>query len=64
MIPAILILNMQDILHYDFNKAMIAGNSPMLLTNDILAYKRILIVDDSMTTRSMIKNILKTHTEQ
>ena len=29
-----------------------------LLTTDILAYKRILVVDDSMTTRSMIKNIL------
>ena len=53
-----LILNMQDILHHDFNKAITAGNSPKLLTNDILAYKRILVVDDSMTTRSMIKNIL------
>lgn len=52
-----LILNMQDILHHDFNKAMTAANTP-LLTSDILAYKRILVVDDSMTTRSMVKNIL------
>ena len=53
-----LILNMQDILHHDFNKAITAVNQPNLLTNDILSYKRILTVDDSMTTRSMIKNIL------
>ena len=53
-----LILNMQDILHHDFNKAMISATTPKLLTNDMLAYKRILVVDDSMTTRSMIKNIL------
>ena len=36
---------------------MTAANTP-LLTSDILAYKRILVVDDSMTTRSMVKNIL------
>ena len=53
-----LILNMQDILHYDFNKAITASSAPRLLTSDILSYKRILIVDDSMTTRSMMKNIL------
>ncbi len=53
-----LILNMQDILHHDFNKAIVSANSPKLLTNDVLSYKRILVVDDSMTTRSMIKNIL------
>lgn len=53
-----LILNMQDILHYDFNKAMSLSSSPKLLTADVLSYKRILVVDDSMTTRSMIKNIL------
>lgn len=53
-----LILNMQDILHYDFNKAITAVSSPKLLTTDMLSYKRILVVDDSMTTRSMIKNIL------
>lgn len=53
-----LILNMQDILHYDFNKAMVSANTPKLLTPDVLSYKRILVVDDSMTTRSMIKNIL------
>ena len=53
-----LILNMQDILHYDFNKAISSSTMPKLLTNDMLSYKRILIVDDSMTTRSMLKNIL------
>ena len=53
-----LILNMQDILHYDFNKAITASSTPKLLTNDVLSYKRILVVDDSMTTRTMIKNIL------
>lgn len=53
-----LILNMQDILHYDFNKAMVAANTPKLLPTDVLSYKRILVVDDSMTTRSMVKNIL------
>jgi CheY-like chemotaxis protein len=53
-----LILNMQDILHHDFNKAITASPMPNLLTADVLSYKRILVVDDSMTTRSMIKNIL------
>ncbi|MBO5738217.1 hybrid sensor histidine kinase/response regulator [bacterium] len=53
-----LILNMQDILHYDFNKSMSLNSAPKLLTTDVLSYKRILVVDDSMTTRSMIKNIL------
>ena len=52
-----LILNMQDIMHYDFNKAMTASNT-QLLPPDALAYKRILVVDDSITTRTMIKNIL------
>ena len=52
-----LILNMQDIMHFDFNKAAISANSK-LLPADALAYKRILIVDDSITTRIMIKNIL------
>lgn len=53
-----LILNMQDITHYDFNKAMISANNQELLTSDVLSYKRILIVDDSVTTRTMVKNIL------
>ena len=53
-----LILNMQDILHYDFNKAISSNNTQQLLTNDVISYKKILVVDDSMTTRSMIKNIL------
>lgn len=52
-----LILNMQDILHHDFNKAITTAPT-QLLTSDILSYKKILVVDDSMTTRSMIKNIL------
>ena len=53
-----LILNMQDIMHYDFNKAMISANNQELLTSDVLSYKRILIVDDSVTTRTIVKNIL------
>lgn len=53
-----LILNMQDIMHYYFNKAMISANNQELLTSDVLSYKRILIVDDSVTTRTMVKNIL------
>ncbi len=53
-----LILNMQDIMHYDFNKAVSGNSSQNLLSNDILSYKRILAVDDSVTTRTMVKNIL------
>ena len=53
-----LILNMQDILHHDFNKTLAVSKNPKLLTNDILSYKKILVVDDSVTTRTMIKNIL------
>lgn len=53
-----LILNMQDIMHFDFNKAVTSTNNPKLLPSDVLSYKRILIVDDSITTRTMIKNIL------
>ena len=53
-----LILNMQDILHYDFNKAVNTSSAPLLLPADVLSYKRILILDDSITTRTMIKNIL------
>lgn len=53
-----LILNMQDILHHDFNKAIISSASPKFLPKDVIVYKRILVVDDSITTRTMIKNIL------
>ena len=53
-----LILNMQDILHYDFNKAVNTAANQKLLPADVLSYKRILILDDSITTRTMIKNIL------
>lgn len=54
-----LILNMQDIINYDFNKAITSSiNTPKLLSQDVLSYKRILVVDDSITTRTMIKNIL------
>ena len=49
---------MQDILHYDFNKAVNTSSAPLLLPADVLSYKRILILDDSITTRTMIKNIL------
>ena len=53
-----LILNMQDILHYDFNKAINAAANQKILPADVLSYKKILILDDSITTRTMIKNIL------
>ena len=53
-----LILNMQDILHYDFNKAVTSAVTQKMLSPDIPAYKRILILDDSLTTRTLIKNIL------
>ena len=53
-----LILNMQDILHNDFNKAITSSNNYPLLTSDVLSYKKILVVDDSKTTRTMLKNIL------
>ena len=49
---------MQDILHHDFNKSVSAAAVPKMLSADIISYKRILVVDDSMTTRTMIKNIL------
>ena len=49
---------MQDILHYDFNKAVNSAATPLLLPADVLSYKKILILDDSITTRTMIKNIL------
>ena len=45
-------------MHYDFNKAVSGNSSQNLLSNDILSYKRILAVDDSVTTRTMVKNIL------
>ena len=54
-----LILNMQDIMHYDFNKAVNASAiQNLILPQDILTYKRILVVDDSITTRMMIHSIL------
>lgn len=53
-----LILNMQDILHYSFHKAVNQQVNTKLLSADVLSFKRILIVDDSMTTRAMLKNIL------
>ncbi|MBR1775707.1 hybrid sensor histidine kinase/response regulator [bacterium] len=53
-----LILNMQDILHYDFNKVVNTTAPSKWLPADVLSYKRILIIDDSITTRTMIKNIL------
>ena len=53
-----LILNMQDILHHNFHKAVNTPASTQLLTADVIAFKKILVVDDSMTTRAMLKNIL------
>ena len=53
-----LILNMQDILHYNFHKAVNSAGTIELLPKDALSFKRILVVDDSMTTRAMLMNIL------
>lgn len=53
-----LILNMQDILHFDFNSALKSSTDQSLLPEDVISYKKILIVDDSITTRTMTKNIL------
>ena len=53
-----LILNMQDILHHDFNNVQQSVPNQNLLPADVLSYKRILVVDDSITTRAMSKNIL------
>ena len=52
------ILNQYEEAINDFNKAIASGGPTKMLTTDVLSYKRILVVDDSMTTRSMIKNIL------
>ncbi|MCQ2743460.1 MAG: chemotaxis protein CheW [bacterium] len=53
-----LIINMQDILHYDFNKSISTSQPLTLLTSKDSLNKNILVVDDSLTTRSMIKNIM------
>lgn len=53
-----LILNMQDILHYNFNKAVNSAMQTTLISDDVASFKKILVVDDSMTTRAMLKNIL------
>ena len=53
-----LILNMQDILRFDFTNAAISAANQGLLPADVLSYKKILVVDDSITTRTMTKNIL------
>lgn len=52
-----LILNMQDILNYNFNKA-IQSSTTALLPDDAMYFKNILVVDDSVTSRTMLKNIL------
>ena len=52
-----LILNIQEMMKNVQNSVESSG--PKVLTSDILAYKRILLVDDSLTTRTMEKNILK-----
>ena len=52
-----LILNIQEMVRNIGNKIEIVA--PKVLTTDILCYKRILVVDDSLTTRTMEKNILK-----
>lgn len=54
-----LILNMQDILHHDFNKSINMSSSISLIPQNDISLKRVLVVDDSMITRTMIKNILQ-----
>jgi len=52
-----LILNIQEMVKNIGSK--LESLAPKVLSTDILSYKRILIVDDSLTTRTMEKNILK-----
>ena len=52
-----LVLNMQDIIKHDFSKISSEMSSQNLLSYES-HYTRILVVDDSMTTRAMLKNIL------
>lgn len=52
-----LVLNMQDIIKHDFSKISSDMSSQNLLSYES-HYTRILVVDDSMTTRAMLKNIL------
>ena len=52
-----LILNIQEMVKNIGNQ--IETHAPKMLPHDILSYKRILIVDDSLTTRTMEKIILK-----
>lgn len=52
-----LVLNMQDIIKHDFSKISSDMSSKNLLSYEN-HYTRILVVDDSMTTRAMLKNIL------
>ena len=53
-----LILNIQEMVKNIGTQADI-NSAPKVLTSDILSFKRILVVDDSLTTRTMEKNILK-----
>lgn len=52
-----LILNVQEMVKNIGSQ--IESSSPKILSTDILAFKKILLVDDSLTTRTMEKNILK-----
>ena len=52
-----LIINIQELVKNIGTQ--IEVSSPKVLTNDILSFKKILIVEDSLTTRTMEKNILK-----
>ena len=53
-----LILDISDILYNDYSKQLPASQHAKPLPSDVLSYKRILIADNSMSTRVMIKNIL------
>ncbi len=54
-----LILNIQEMVKNITAAQADIASVPKVLTSDILSYKRILVVDDSLTTRTMEKNILK-----
>ncbi len=53
-----LILNIQEIVK-NIGVQPDITTTPKVMTSDILSFKRILVVDDSLTTRTMEKNILK-----
>jgi len=53
-----LILNIQDILHTDFSTTLANIKPDKHLLKDTYSHKRILVVDDLITARTLLKNIL------